>query len=825
MPPGRPWCRAWTEVVDDALRSWLPAVGAGRGVALVALGGYARRELCPASDIDLLLLHDGWPHPDLEALVRSVCYPLWDAGLSVGYAVHTGQQAVQAAQDTLDTATALADRRLVAGDAGLLEDLAARLRSWLRAHGSEVLEALTASDEQRHAVAGAHPGMLEPDLKHGAGGLRDLHGLRWAGACLLGEADLDALVGARYLGAADRGALAMAGDTVLAARCALHLVHSSRPPGGDRDRLRLDLQDEVADVMGLSHADDLLCQVNLAARTITHVRGRTWPLLAADARGGRRHRRNGAQRVDRAIRLVDGLVEIDDDADITADPALGMRAVAAAAARGVHFGRASAARLRRQLEEGARLRWDDDSRNALFATLRAGPAAVPALADADHLGLLSAYWPEWSRVRGRPQRNPLHRYDLDTHCIEAVAELARVAEGVYDPGHRDLWQGLADPDSLALATLLHDIGKAWPGDHSIAGARVAHDWVIRMGCSQRRADRVSRLVRLHLLMPHAATRRDLDDDDELVAVAELVGDRETVDGLYLLSHADARATGPHAHSAWKDLLLAKLHSGVRRLLTVDTDTRTAPFGPPTVVAQARRLAGDDVELDALLRGVPRRYLHAADAEQVIEHARLLQPPPAPGELRVRRRHGPAEDTTTLTIVAADRRGLMGDCAGVLASYGVEVLDARAYTRTDGVALDWFVVRAQSDVDWEAVTATLEEAAAGTADVAELVRRREARRTQSRPPGERHVPVEVRFDRRPMTTRIEVHGPDRPGMLYRLACVLADEGLTVVGARVATVGDEAHDVFFVRPVGGPPDTDALEPLLRAALDPPSDASTH
>ncbi|HEY8340380.1 MAG TPA: nucleotidyltransferase domain-containing protein, partial [Egibacteraceae bacterium] len=176
--PGPAWCRAWTARVDQALREWLDRVDVHGGVAVVALGSYARAELCPASDVDLLLLHDGWAKPDLESLVRALCYPLWDAGLSVGHAVRTPKQAVQAASERIDTATALIDRRLVAGDVGLLDELASRTNRWLRRSGAKLLSSLAVADGERHHRAGALPGLLEPDLKSGRGGLRDLHSLR-----------------------------------------------------------------------------------------------------------------------------------------------------------------------------------------------------------------------------------------------------------------------------------------------------------------------------------------------------------------------------------------------------------------------------------------------------------------------------------------------------------------------------------------------------------------------------------------------------------------------------------------------------------------------
>ncbi|HWB71850.1 MAG TPA: [protein-PII] uridylyltransferase [Egibacteraceae bacterium] len=794
----------WTDAVDDALRGWLAEAGTGGVLAVVALGGYARRELCPRSDVDLLLLHDGWGRRDLESLVRALCYPLWDAGLSIGHAVRTPREALRAAGERLETATALTDRRLVAGDRGLLDDLAGRCRRWLRRAGADLLVAVDGDG----GGAGDGAGMLEPDLKSGAGGLRHLHALRWASAVVLGEPGLDPLVGARYLGAAERAELARAADTLLAARCALHLVARG-------DRLRLDLQDEVAARLGLPGGDELLRRVGLAMRTVAHVHGRTWPRLVADARGGRRRRRPAPEPLDDGITLVDGLVEVDPVRTLAADPSLGLRAVAAAAARATHLGRATTTALRRQVGDLGRVGWDDAARAALLATLRAGDDARAALADADHTGLLGAHLPEWPSVRGHPQRNPFHRYDLDTHAAQTCAQLARIADGALDAAHGELWDELDEPDTLVLGAWLHDVGKAWPGDHSAAGGQVAQRWVRHMGFEHARAERVARLVRLHLLLPDAATGIDLDDEGELRAVAHQVGDSETLDGLYLLSLADARATGPAAWSAWKDGLLAELHARLRRLLT-GTAAQPRERRPAAVVEAARRLARDPAAVEALLERAPARYLRAADPEQLVAHADLLRPLPGAGQLRGQVRPGPAAGTETLSLVAGDRRGLIADCAGVLAARGVTVLDARAFTGADGVALDWFVVRPGERPDWPRILHDLRGAAAGRLDVAAMVDRREQRRDarQLTLPGP--LPVTVRFDAGARSARVEVRAPDAPGLLYRLARSLADSGLDVTGARVATLGPEVRDVFQVRLPDPPPDAGLVEARLRAAV---------
>ncbi len=755
--------------------------------------------------------------------MRAICYPLWDAGLAVGHAVRTPKDAVRAAADRIDTATALVHRRLVAGEPGLLDDLAIRHRRWLSKHGGQVLDRLAAADAERHARFGL--GLLEPDLKDGVGALRDLGSLRWASACVLGEPTLDALVGARYLGAADRADLVRAGTTLLSARCALHLVLADQGKrGATHNQLRLDLQDEVAVRLGLPDGDVLLRKVGLATRAIAHQHGRTWPRLLADARAGRRRPKAPAELLDPDVFLVDGLVEAGPGAALAVSPSLGLRAVAAAATRGVHLGRATVERFRRELATGVQLAWDAPGRAALQVALRAGRSGAGAMADADQIGLLGALLPEWERVRGHPQRNPLHRLDLDSHGLEAATQLAKAAAGHFDPrpvevsrnGDRrpaggqaapeaggislvEVWAALEDPDALVLGTWLHDVGKAWPGDHSVGGEAVVRTWLAHMGYDAAVGDRVGRLVRHHLLLPDVATQRDIDDPEEVIAVALAVGDVETLDGLYLLAIADGTATGPAAWSPWKELLVTQLYQRARLVLEQDADALRALHAPEAVLEAARR-AGDvgPAELEALVAGLPPRYLLNAGAEQLVEHARMLATT-AEG-VHVRRRPGPVAGTVVVSLLAPDRRGLFADCAGALTGHGWEVLDARAFTRADGVALDWFTCTSPEHDAWDRVARDVRAAAHGELDVVALVAHREARRDAKPPPLAAPIPVAVVVDEGDDVTRIEVRGPDAPGVLYRLAHTFADAGVDLLGAQVATLGPEVRDAFFVPSTG-------------------------
>lgn len=798
-PLGPAWCAAWTATVDRALASKLGEDATG--VAVVALGSYGRGELCPASDLDLVLLHDGVAPDRLDALVGALCYPLWDAGLEVGHAVWTPKEVVDAADADTATATSLLSRRVVAGDRRLTGDVDARLQRWLRDAAPRLLTALAAGADAGPA------GRLEPDLKTDPGGLRSLHRLDWAAMCLLGDSDLGALAGARYLVAGAHATLVDSAATLLAARCALHQAESRAG-----DRLRIDLHDEVAARLGLADGDVLLRRVGLAMRTIAHTHDRAWPRLRRGVGAGARA---PAEPLDDGVRLIDGLVDVDGDRDPVAEPSLGLRAVAAAAVRGTRLSGASAEWLRERLGSQA-LPWDPTSRQALLAVLRAGSHAPAGLADADDAGVLSAMLPGWSRVRGRPQRNPFHVYDLDTHLAETVHWLARVAGGELADTHAACWRRLEDPDALWLGAWLHDCGKAWPGDHSTVGADVAADWMRHMGFGGARADRVAALARHHLLLADTATRRDLDDTGEISRVATAVADTEMLDALWLLSLADARASGPATHSPWKDALLATVHRRVRARLQDDAFT---PGRPEETAAKARHAAlSADAALEPLLTGMPQRYLVAASTAQVLAHAELLA---GLGDcpLVCAWRDGEVPGTAVLSVVADDRTGLLADCAGVLAGVGLDLLDARAVTRDDGLAVDWFTVTAGDGAAHQQAADALREAGAGRGDVAGLVAARERRRDARLPREAVLADHAVVVDDDGEQVRVEVTAPNTPGLAYRLTRAAADAGWSVAGLKAESLGAQARVAFFLDGVSG--DTGAeLAGLLRAQARPPA-----
>jgi [protein-PII] uridylyltransferase len=828
-PPGRAWCRAWTQAVDAALVELSAPVVASHRIALVAMGGYGREELCPGSDVDLLLLHDGLAEPALEGIVRAVVYPLWDAGMSVGYAVRHRKEALGAADD-LDSATATLDLRTVAGDNGLAGLVRTEVIRRLRRRPHRFLGALAAADAERRARAGDAAEALEPDLKNGAGGLRDIQSLRWAAAALVGTAGLDPMVPAGYLGAPDRPRLARAEDRLLAARVALHLI-AGLGPGVSRkaEVLRLDLQDEVAARLGFRDVDEhllaphlLLQELYLATRAVDHAHRRAWALINADVSRGRRRRGRPTERVLDGFELVDGVLRVPQGDDID-EPTLPMRLLSALATSGAVLDRGSAARFRDRVDRGGvTWVWTDVDRDRLVATLWRGDVALPALAELDEVGVWTAMLPEWEPLRGRPQRNPYHSYALDRHAWHAAAELGELVR--REPWAAETLGEVEDREGLVLGVLLHDVGKAFGEPHSETGVPVAAAMARRLGARDATVDLVGRLVRLHLVLPDAARKRDVTDPALAAEIAALVGDTSTLACLHLLAVADGRATGPTAWSEWTAALVTSLVAKVRAVLEQQHPDEIADGAVVTArdaQALAPELGADPAAVRDHLALLPARYAAAVSPRAVVRHSLMAQQRPGPTDVATR--VTPGEDDPDgldgideLDVVALDHHGWFAKVAGVLALHGGSIVAADAFTRDDGLAVDTFkVVRPEGAAGswWARVEGDLSDAAAGRLAVRARVARKartDDRRVSKLP--ELPTTIHAELDPSGRSTVVEVRTLDRIGVLYSIATALAELELDIVVARIQTLGHEAVDVFYVRDGDGEPlDADHLAEL--------------
>jgi [protein-PII] uridylyltransferase len=781
---GEAFCAAFAEAADGWLAGLFEAATEGkpRGIALVAVGGYGRGELCPFSDLDVVLVHNG--RRDIGRVADAVWYPVWDEGIRLDHSVRRPAEFLEVARQDLRAQLGLLDGRVVAGDASVAEPMLHTALDQWRAQADRWLPVLAAQVEERHRVHGDVAFLLEPDLKEAHGGLRDIHAV---GAAVLA---VGAVAEQVHL-----ASLAAPRATLTGARVELH-----RATNRATDRLLLQEQDQVAAALGYQDADSLMAAMAESGRSVAWVSDDVWRRRSTwlPTRPRRRwlsSRRAAQKEVAGTVTVIrvqpgvaiehsgdrgaPGKVVLEPGADPGRDPSLALQVAAVAAERGLPIGRASLDALAAETPPPPEP-WPSAMREALIRILATGRPAIAALEALDQRGVLARLIPEWAAVRNRPQRNAYHRFTVDRHLLEAAAEAARLAPGVQRP------------DLLLVGALLHDIGKGFPGDHTAVGVRVVGDMARRLGFAPDDVSVLTGLVHNHLLLSEVATRRDLDDPATVDAVAAAVKDVTQLELLAALTEADSLATGPAAWGQWKAGLVASLVQKV-----------------------ATRLSGAEVQRNAPL--VTDR--HRGFMRQVERLGRSVV----------------AADTPNVTVVARDRPGLLSAVTGVFALRGLDVRSADV-AGEDGFAVETFVVEPSRSrwPDFELVADELEAVLRGTLPLEErLAEQVRAYANGRRSVSSRPVEVDVVVDNSASasSTVLDVRALDDVGLLHRITAALFALDLDVVAARVSTLGHEVVDAFYIRDTatgGKVTNVERIEGIrgaVRRAIDAPSEESAH
>jgi [protein-PII] uridylyltransferase len=742
---GEEFCRRYSAEAD----AWLSGLAdraageAKKHLALLAVGGYGRNSLCPYSDLDVVLVHNGLR--DIKEVADAIWYPVWDEGVHLDHSVRRPSEVLSAAADDVRVALGLLDARMVWGEARIADPLLERARTaWREKLGTTYLPLLQAQMAERRAAAGDVAFLLEPDLKESHGGLRDVSVLRAISAYapeLPDYADLASLEGATSL--------------LTTIRVELH-----RMAKREHDRLLLQDQDQVAAALGFPDADDLMAAVSNAGRQIAWVsddvwrRRRLWDPTPPPKRRFFRRAPVAAPGDQAPPDLGPDMVEVHGEvaltplAPVSTDTSLPLRLAATAAVVDRPIAKGSLHRLADRMPEPGDP-WPDETRLALVALLGLGPPAVDKIESLDQHGLLVRLIPEWAAVRNKPQRNAYHTFTVDRHLLEAAALAAGLTERVERP------------DLLLVGALLHDIGKGFPGDHTAVGITVVGTIATRMGFPPDDVEVLVDLVRHHLLLPDTATRRDLDDPTTIARVADAAGNRLTLHLLAALTEADSRATGPSAWGPWKAGLVADLVERVDKRLQGEA----TPVAPDLLPAAHRDLV-DEVRQT----GLP---------------SVSLQPP-------------------QVVVAAPDRRGLFSSVAGALALNGMDVRAANV-GGAEGVAVEVFTVEVARG-RWPDTAKLREDLAAVLSDRLALAERLSERERvyPLRRQSAAHLPgsdVTVDNEASASATVLEVRAPDEIGFLHRITRVLFDADLDVVSARVSTLGEMVVDAFYVRDADG------------------------
>jgi [protein-PII] uridylyltransferase len=807
-------------------------------VAILATGGFGRSELAPYSDLDLLVLCAERPGADVQKLSEAILYPLWDAKVDAGHAVRSFEQALSLPATDLAAATALLDARFLVGDEALAKRFLDAFRAKIAETAAEDFVArLRAEQRARHSRFGDTIFLLEPDLKNGPGGMRDLCVGRWAAQARFGTADPRELQAKGVMTGRLATAFLAATEWLLRVRIAMHAAAGRR-----QDHLRFPIQEAVAPVL-CPDAQDLggviRPAVHPAVEALMHqyhahaklIRNETERLLQrATARDDKRHKtgpifiRPGAG-ADRHFVVREGLLEVVDEKVFERQPSEMIRAFSLS----IDLNLGLSLRTRELIGEHAAshaeaLRDDVDSGSRFVELLcdqrdTANPSRLEQMQD---LGVLAALMPEWEPSTGRVQHDIYHVYTVDQHALYAVGRLHALERGDHAdnyPVPTEAIHEVKHRTALTLGTLLHDVGKPYGSPHSEIGAGLAVTICRRMGRPEEEIRLIEFLVRQHLVMGQMSQRRDLDDLGMIADFATLCKDEESLRQLYLLTFCDLSSVSPDALTSWKETLLRELYSRTLVYMHRGPDLLGAERAEIVKRRQQRaaRMLGEErqgegsAELGALYEGFPDRYFAENTAKRIAAHMELL---------RARRErlqssvievvHHKRLGVTEMVLAARDTPGLLADVAGVLYANRIEVVDAAIYSRAPSdpkdpaEALDVFRVRdgmAQAVLDeakWRKVRQDLEGVLSGKVKLTDLV--------ASRPKSDSvvawktpAVPSELKIDNgvsRDFTVA-EIITEDRPGVLYAITRTLAAEGLDIHRSKIATEANRVIDVFYVR----------------------------
>ena len=817
---GREACQAQAFLIDQIIRllhdftvQHLYPSGnrtSGERLVLIAVGGYGRAEMAPHSDIDIGFLTPFKQTAWVEQVIESMLYTLWDLRLKVGHSSRSLDEMVRMARSDLSIRTAILEARYIWGDRALYEEASARFAAEVVA-GTEkafVSEKLAERDD-RHRRMGDSRYVVEPNVKEGKGGLRDLHTLFWIGKYLHKVRDARDLVDAGLLTRGELRHFERAENFLLAVRCHLHVL-----AGRAEDRLTFDVQREIAERMrfadrpGKSAVERFMQLYFLHAKTVGDVTGVFLAHLDDQlAKSGRRYLPSFVTRQ----RKVDGWpidrgrLALPADNWFEEDPVRLIEMFAVADRHGLEIHPAAMLAARRDaklIDAGVRR---DERANALFMDVLTSPRdPETVLRWMNEASVFGRFVPDFGRVVAQMQFDMYHHYTVDEHSIRAIGLLARIERGELKGDHPLATAILGQINSrrvLYVAVLLHDIAKGRGGNHSVLGALVAERLCPRLGLTPAETETVAWLVRHHLLMSATAFKRDLADFKTILDFASVVQSPERLRLLVALTVVDIRAVGPGVWNGWKRQLLSDLFDAAEEVLRLGHKQRgreTRILEKKEAVAGLLKL--DDAAFDAVARRMPDSFWIAEPAEVAARNIALIGGGMQNG-LAIDAEYDADRQATLVSVHAVDHPGLFFRIAGGIHLAGGNIIDARIHTTRDGLAIDNFLVQDPlgrpfaEEAQLIRLRQAIADALANRTALAERLVGRPLARTRAEA---FRVEPSVLIDNRASNrfTVIEINAQDRPALLNRLAYALFQSKVTLHSAHVATYGERAVDTFYV-----------------------------
>jgi [protein-PII] uridylyltransferase len=786
----------------------------GERLAVIAVGGYGRGELAPHSDIDLLFLLPYKRTPYVEQVIEYMLYRLWDLGLKVGHSVRSVEECIRQARKDLTIRTALLEARYIWGEQSLYHDLRNKfLRQIVTGTGPAFVEAKLAERNERHRRMGDSRYALEPNIKDGKGGLRDLHTLFWIAKYLYRVDMMSTLVDRGVFAGEEARQFEKVENFLWSLRFRLHYL-AGRP----EERLTFDLQPELAQRMGYTdHAgsrgvERLMKHYFLTAKTVGDLTRIFCAVLEAQHQKRSLLARGFAlfQRDIEGFQVDGDRLTVADPEAFLKDPVNLLRLFEVAQRHDLDIHPASLRLVTRNLKRvDAKLRADPEANRLFVAMLTSKKGPEITLRRLSEAGVFGRFMPDFGRVVAQMQYDMYHHFTVDEHTIFAIGILWRVEQGLLTsevPIASEVVHLVQSRRVLYLAVLLHDIAKGRRGDHSELGADIALKLGPRLGFSDEETETVSWLVRYHLLMSNTAFKRDIDDPKTIQDFVAEVQSLERLRLLLVLTVADIRAVGPKTWNGWKAQLLRDLYWRAEELISGGRVAGKREERVKGAIEALRAELGDWSEESFaahVARGTPSYWL-AYDKETLARHALLVERAEREGEpLALDIRVDPWRAVTQLTVYTADRPGLFARLAGALALAGANIAAADIFTLTNGKALDSFQVQDAEghEIDRRESLARIEASLARMlADDAVAPPELEfppsplGRRTELF-----KVAPRVLIDNKGSAehTLIEVNGRDRRGLLYGLTRALAGQKLQIMSAKVSTFGARAVDVFYVK----------------------------
>ncbi|MFC3723249.1 [protein-PII] uridylyltransferase [Neoaquamicrobium sediminum] len=798
---------------------------AAERMAVVAVGGYGRGTLAPGSDIDLLFVLPYKQTPWGEQIVEYILYVLWDLGLKVGHATRNLDECMRLSRTDVTIRTSILEARFVSGDEAIYDTLVTRFDAEVvKDTGAEYVQAKLAERDERHAKGGESRYLVEPNVKEGKGGLRDLHTLFWIGKYYYRVPTAEELVGKGVFTRREFLQFRKAEDFLWAVRCHMHFL-----TGRAEERLHFDIQREIAERLGytshpgLSAVERFMKHYFLTAKTVGDLTRIFCAALeeeqAKHVPGFNRIFLNFSRRKRKLAGSSDFIVDnhrinIADEQVFERDPVNLLRLFWLADKHGLEFHPDALKLLTRSLKLVDRnLRRNEEANRLFMDVLTSGRNPELNLRRMNEAGLLGKLIPDFNKIVAMMQFNMYHHYTVDEHLIRCVGVLAEIehgdAEAVHPLSHSLMPSLQPLRDILYVTVLFHDIAKGRPEDHSEAGARIARRLCPHMGFSKADTETIAWLIENHLVMSMTAQTRDLNDRKTIQDFADVVQSVERLKLLLVLTVCDIRGVGPGVWNGWKGQLLRTLYYETELQLT----------GGFSEVTRAKRAQEARAVLEDALADWPEKerkrylglhydnYLLTVDLDDQVRHAGFIREADAASRrLATMVRTHQFEAVTEITVLSPDHPRLLSVIAGACAAAGANIVDAQIFTTADGRALDTILISREFDMDEDErrraqrVGRLIEDVLSGKSWLPEMIEKRTKPRR-----GAKTFRVQPRAEvRNTLSNRfsvVEVKGLDRPGLLSEITGAISDLSLDIASAHITTFGEKVIDTFYVTDLTG------------------------